>query len=267
MASTVLVCPPTFFQIEYEINPWMHVSNKVNHKKAQEEFENLVQIYKRIGLEVLEIKQKIGLPDMVFTANHGFILDKLFIKSNFRYPQRRKESDFAEDYFQKRGFIIKSLPRTVFFEGQGDLLFRDSKFFLGYGYRSSIECKKYLENILETTIISFALNNPFFYHLDTCFAPLGNGKVIINPDAFSTEDREAIKDNFQTVIHASKEDNQVFCCNLIVHNNTVVIGKGISNELKRSLERENFEIIEIEMGEFLKSGGSVKCLTLEFYKT
>ena len=32
--SRLLVCPPDYFDIEYEINPWMRRSNTVDHAGA-----------------------------------------------------------------------------------------------------------------------------------------------------------------------------------------------------------------------------------------
>ncbi len=70
----VLLCPPDFYDIEYEINPWMHVENKVDKRKVFEEYKNLKKIYQSLGLEVLGIPPVKGLPDMVYAANIGFPL-------------------------------------------------------------------------------------------------------------------------------------------------------------------------------------------------
>ena len=117
--STVLLCPPTYYQIEYEINPWMDVRKKADKKKTKEEYHNLKKIFKKLDLEVLEIPAQPGLPDMVYAANHGFVFDNLFIKSNFKYPQRRKETEFAQDFFRGKGFRIATLPPDINFEGRG----------------------------------------------------------------------------------------------------------------------------------------------------
>jgi len=50
-----------------------------------------------------------------------------------------------------------------------------------------------------------------------------------------------------------------------VINKNVVIGQGISGKLKRDIERYGFKAVEIPMEEYRKGGGSIKCLTLEFY--
>lgn len=115
----VLLCPPTYYNIEYEINPWMHVENKVDKDKVLKEYEELKNTYKSLGFEVLEIEPVNGLPDMVYAANLGFPLGKNFVVSNFTYGQRRKETGFTKIFFEKLGFKVISLPENIYFEGQG----------------------------------------------------------------------------------------------------------------------------------------------------
>lgn len=266
MITKVLLSPPTFYDIKYEINAWMHRENKVDKEKCREEFDSLVQAYKRIGLKIEIIKPQKGVPDMVYTANCGFVIDNIFIKSNFKYPQREKESEFAEKYFKDKGFTLKYLPKDVFFEGQGDLFYRDSKFFFGYGKRSNKRSIPYLEEILGQELHTFEVNDPYYYHLDTCFGPLGEGRIVINPLSFSKPDWDKINKLFSHVIETTKKDNQLLCCNLVCQNGAIVIGKGISKDLRKTFEKMGFEVFEVPMGEYLKGGGSVKCVTLEYCK-
>ncbi len=300
MSSTVLLCPPKYYQIEYEINPWMHVENKVKKEIVQEEFEKLVAIYKKLGLNVLIIDPQPGLPDMVYAANFGFVIDDIFIRSNFRYPQRRKEAYFAEEFFktlkagdttggpQKRrsstigervfyggeegqdprmnNFQIKTLPKDIFFEGQGDMFYRDGKIFCGYGKRTMKEAIPHLEKILGEKFITFEVNDPYYYHLDTCFAPIGRGIAVIKPSSFDREDVVKMKKNFKKVIEVGERDNPFYCCNVVAVGDTLILGKGIGIDIKNTFAKAGFEIIETPMTEFLKGGGAVKCLTLEFFR-
>lgn len=265
MVSTVLLCPPDYYQIEYEINPWMHTENTVNAKRAREQFDALVDVYTRLGLNIEILDAQPGLPDMVYAANFGFVLDKTFIRSNFRYPQRRKEADFAETWFKKKGFTVASLPAGVFYEGRGEMCYSDGRFFCGYGKRMAKEAVPYLEEIIGESMLSLTLIDEYFYHFDMCFAPLGKGRVLINPRSFSREDNQKIKKAFRKVIETTEQDNRVMCCNMFVTGDTIVVGNGVSNDYRRTLEKEGFEVIEVAMDEFRRGGGSVKCLTLEFY--
>lgn len=261
----VLLCSPTFYDIEYEINPWMHVEDKVDKDKVLKEYTALKDTYKSLGVEVLELEPVKGLPDMVYAANIGFVKDNLFVKSNFKFPQRQNESAYGKKYFEKLGFEIAEIPDNIPFEGQGDLLYANGKYFMGYGKRTSIDAKKYLEQFLEGEVFDFKLSDPYFYHLDMSFAPLDNKTVVINKNSFDQEGIDKIYKNFENVIIASDLDNKVFSCNLVVVNKNIVVGKGISAGLKNNFAKYGFKTYEVDMNEYRKGGGSVKCLTLEFF--
>lgn len=128
----VLLCPPSFYDIEYEINPWMHVNNKVNPAKVKKEYEELKNVYENLNVEILEIAQEKNLPDMVYSANYGFPFKNIFIKSNFKFAQRRPEADFSRAYLEKLGFETLELPKNINWEGQGDLLTIGGKYFFGF---------------------------------------------------------------------------------------------------------------------------------------
>ena len=262
--STVLLCPPTFYQIEYEINPWMDVHKKADRQKTKDEYHELKKIYQKLGLRVLEIKPQPGLPDMTYVANFGFVMGNTFIKSNFKYPQRRKEAEYAQKYFKDTGFQIVSLPDDVNFECRGDIFYAEGKYYCGWGKRTDKSAINHLARILDAPVIPLQTINPYYYHLDTCFAPLGEGRVVVNPSSFTDDDLCIINKHFDTVIEASTQDNEILCCNLVVVGNTIVVGKGISNELNATFKKHGFETVEVPMKEFRKGGGSVKCLTLEF---
>lgn len=261
----VLLCPPTFYDIEYEINPWMHTQNKVNRVKVLGEYEELRNTYQSLGVEVLEIKPIKGLPDMVYAANLGFIKSNLFVKSNFRFLQRRRESIYSKIFFQNLNYKIAELPKNIYFEGQGDLLFANGKYFMGYGKRTSLEAKKYLENFLKGEIIEFKLSDPYFYHLDMSFAPLDSETVVINRNSFDENGLNKIFKNFRNVIAANDLDNKIFACNLVMVGKNIVVGKGISDELRNNFAKYGFKTHEVSMSEYRKGGGSIKCLTLEFF--
>lgn len=65
--------PPAFFAVAYAINPWMDVTAPVDVQVAQAQWEHLHQTYLRLGHSVDLIEPISGLPDMVYTANGGFI--------------------------------------------------------------------------------------------------------------------------------------------------------------------------------------------------
>ena len=261
----ILMCPPDYYEIEYSINPWMNPNIKVDKEKALNQHCKLKEEFEKAGAQIIELPAIKGLPDMIFTSNAGYPEEDIFIKANFKAHQRKYEADKAEKYFKESGYQIFDIPENIIFEGQGDLISSKSKYFLGWGPRSDLIARDYIEDIIGKEVISLELIDPYFYHLDTCFGPLNDSVVVINEKAFTEKSLITIYDKFRTVITTNKKDNSVLGCNLVVVEDCALLGKGISEDLKREIAKYKFKIIETDMSEFLKGGGSVKCLALEIF--
>ncbi len=261
----ILLCPPTNFDIEYEINPWMHVERKVDKAKAMAAYDDLKRIYESLGVQVFEIPQEKDLPDMVYVTDTGHAVGDIFIAANFRYPERRRESAVVAKYLEdKFGFTTAHIPDGIFFEGHGDLVVSDEVYFMGYGKRSMIEALPYLQKYISQPVIPIELVDPYYYHLDTCFAILNPEVALINPTSFTKKGLEQIHSHFKRVIEASPIDHQVLACNLVTIDNHLITALGISDTLQTELEKLGFIVHLVDTVEYRKGGGSVRCMTFEF---
>ena len=243
----------------------MHIENQVFQNRAETAYQELKSLYQKLGARIFELEPQTDLPDLIYTANCGEVCGDVFIKANFKFPERRRETIVAEEYFTKN-FDYKpfSLPKDVFFEGQGDLLHTSKNYFLGWGKRTMPAAKNYLQQVLDKPIIDLELVDPYYYHLDTCFAPLSDTAVVINPSSFTAAGLAVIHDYFPEVIEPTAADHAVLACNLVKIDDHIIIAKGISNHLRAQFEQKNFIIHEIDTAEFRKGGGSIKCLSFEF---
>src|ERR1700759_3943189 len=111
---------PTFFAIEYAINPWMDASTTVDAHVAMNQWENLRQTYKEQGHTVELVEPVAGLPDMVYAANGGLLGNGKAVVARFAYPQRAGESAAYAEWMTRHGF--GPAETTHVNEGQGDLL-------------------------------------------------------------------------------------------------------------------------------------------------
>jgi len=259
----LLMCPPLYYGIEYEINPWMSRSRQSDPQAAREQWAGLYQLLTqglKIGVELLEPIQ--GLPDMVFTANGGLVWGNRFIRSNFRYEVRRRETAYFEDWFEARDFEIFHLPEENFFEGEGDLLMGGDLLFAGYHIRSDILSHQRIAEIIGQEILSLELADEWFYHLDTCFCPLGKDQAFFYPPAFDSYALKVLENHVGTLIPVSEEEARRFACNAIVVREDVVMSTGCPR-IREALESQGFSVFETPLSEFIKAGGSVKCLVLK----
>lgn len=215
--------------------------------------------------EIRLIQAIAGLPDMVFTANAGLVnRQKEVIVSTFRHPERQEESQHYRRFFTNAGYQIKHIRENVIFEGAGDALIDSTgELWFGSGPRSDAAANTEISHAFQVSIYPLALIDPRWYHLDTAFCPLSDGYALVYKKAFSATSVVAIQVKLcGKVIWISDEDASNFACNAICLDHEIILYRA-SSELKSILKRYNFNVIEIDVSEFMKSGGSCKCMTLE----
>ena len=84
---------PTFFAVEYAINPWMDTSTPVDTHVALNQWECLRQTYKELGHTVELVEPVEGLPDMVYAANGGLLVNGQGHRGPLRLPAARGRVD------------------------------------------------------------------------------------------------------------------------------------------------------------------------------
>ena len=187
--TRLLVCPPDYFRIDYEINPWMRRSNAVVADNAARQWRGLMDVLeRRLGVALERMKPVPGLPDLVFTANAAVVAGRRAALSRFRHPERQREEAHFEDWFLGHGYDVLTLDKECFFEGAGDLLGFADGWFGGYRQRSDIRAFPRLSEWFQREIIPLELIDSRFYHLDTCFCPLSGGDLLYFPAAFDEDD-------------------------------------------------------------------------------
>ena len=258
----ILMCAPSHYAIRYEINPWMKIQNRITPSRAQAQWKGLYTTLRRLGARVWLIPQKKGCPDMVFTANAGVAHGRTFIPSHFRYKQRQLEEPAFIQYFRKKGYSIDDASQGLYFEGEGDLLPYRDMFFAGFRFRSEVRAHERVSESLGRRLVTLELSKPQFYHLDTCFFPMDETSALYYPQAFDDYGRKVIRRFIQNPMAVSREDAYQFACNAIRIGRTVVMNRA-SRNLKGQLSSLGYGVCETPTSEFMKAGGSVKCLLLK----
>ena len=264
-AIRFLMCAPDHYDVDYVINPWMEGNvHKSSRERAVEQWQSLFQLIKEHAIVDL-VKPELGVPDMVFTANAGLMLDDTVVLSRFYHKERQGEEPFFQAWFEQNGFTVHTLPKDLPFEGAGDaLLDREGRWlWAGYGFRSELDSHPYLAKWLDIEVLSLRLMDERFYHLDTCFCPLLDGYLLYYPPAFDSYSNRLIEMRVpeQKRIAVNEPDAVNFACNA-VNINQIIIMNQASDELKQRLSAVGFQVLETPLTEFLKAGGAAKCLTL-----
>lgn len=260
-APRILMCPPDHYGIEYEINPWMNRSLGAVRELAFRQWQALRDALTALGVAVETLAPRPGLPDLVFTANAGLVFHDTFLSSRFRHEVRAKESPVFDAWFAAHGFRVEHLPDGQFHEGAGDALFCGESLFAGYRTRSDASAHQFVGKMFGVRVLPLELVNPRFYHLDTCFCPLAPGVAIYHPQAFDDYGRKVLASAVPRLIPVNEPEAHRFGCNAVVVGDTVIHNSRCP-QLAADLGANGFRSVEVELDEFLKAGGSAKCLTL-----
>jgi N-dimethylarginine dimethylaminohydrolase len=261
VASHILMCPPEYFGVEYEINPWMNRERKVDHGLATKQWERLVDILKSLGCAIDLVAPQPGLPDLVFTANAAMMFQDQAILSRFRHEQRQGEEAFFQASLERLGFDIIELPAGHFFEGAGDALFCSETLLGGYRIRSTAESLQEVARLINREVIPLELVDDRFYHLDTCFCPVNSETAIWFPDAFDQYGQQVLRSMIPDLITLQEAEAIQFAANAVVVGQHVVTNAGCP-QLGDELRSRGLAPVETPLNEFVKAGGSAKCLTL-----
>ncbi|HZC90948.1 MAG TPA: N-dimethylarginine dimethylaminohydrolase [Mycobacterium sp.] len=253
---------PRFFTVDYAINPWMDTSNPVDTAVAVAQWQNLRDTYLRLGHVVDLVEPVAGLPDMVYAANGGLILNGTALVARFKYPQRQHESVAYADWMRSHGY--EPVQTRHVNEGQGDLLPTGEMILAGTGFRTDRRAHAEIAEIFGRPVVSLELVDPRFYHLDTALSVLDDTTIAYYPPAFSERSRAQLETLFPGAIVVESADAYVFGLNA-VSDGRHVVHPGAAVGFAEQLSHAGFEPIGVELSELLKGGGSVKCCTLEVY--
>ena len=258
-ARRYLMCRPTYFTVEYQINPWMHPTVPTDNARAVAQWTTLRDAYLALGHTVEEIDPIPGLPDMVFAANGATVIDGIAYGAQFRYPQRAAEAPAYAARLAELGFET-STPKWIN-EGEGDFLLTDRYLLAGTGFRTDYAAHAEAQEIFGRPVVSLQLVDPRFYHLDTALAVLGD-TIAFLPEAFSPGSVRVLRRLFPDAIEANLADAEWLGLNAVCDGEHVVLPAQATG-LAEQVRAHGFEPIPVDVSEFLKAGGGPKCCTLE----
>jgi N-dimethylarginine dimethylaminohydrolase len=254
----VLLCRPSYFTVDYVINPHM-LPYSVDQIKAMTQWEELVNCLESLNIKVEIIEQKKDVPDMVYATDQGIVRDGAVLLANFRYKQRQKERIYYREWFRNNGFRLRALSNIFPFEG-GDTLFFGDMLFVGTGFRASISSCEELSEKLQIDVMPLRLVDPFFYHLDMCFMPVNDKTAFYYPSAFSKNSQNLLKRLVPDLHEFNEESVRAYAANSFISGQDIIMSKGTPKTYRDELKGLGMKLHELDVSEFKKGGGGIHCL-------
>jgi N-dimethylarginine dimethylaminohydrolase len=254
-----LMCRPTYFTVNYIINPWMHPAVPTDTDLAIRQWTNLRDTYRSLGHTVEEIDPIPGLPDMVFSANGATVVDGIAYGAQFRHPERAPEAPYYLDWLDAAGFETHEAKHIN--EGEGDFLLTNRFLLSGTGFRTDLPAHAEAQELFARPTITLQLVDPNYYHLDTAIAVLGS-TIAYLPEAFSPSSQKVLAQLFPDAIRAELADAEVLGLNAVSDGTHVVLPVQAQGLVRQVAER-GLVPVPVDVSELRKAGGGPKCCTLE----
>ncbi|WP_246271962.1 dimethylargininase [Amycolatopsis acididurans] len=265
-----LMCPPRHFAVEYAINPWMDPSKPVDAGRAMAQWAELRDTYRRLGHTVEEIAPQPGLPDMVFAANSGTVIDGRVLGARFRAAERAAEAEHFRRWFVEHGYRDVTMPSRIN-EAEGDFAWTGRLLLAGTGFRTDPAAHAEAQEVLGVPVLSLRLVEPRYYHLDTALFVLSEAtesapaQIAYYPEAFSAGSRRVLARLFADAVPADAADAECFGLNGVSDGRNVVLPLEATALASRLADR-GYEPVLVDISELRKAGGGPKCCTLEIRK-
>jgi len=270
----VVLCPPDFFDIVDVKNPFMAGNaGNVDRAAARREWEALREAFRQAGAEIVELAPLQGCEDMVFCANTAFLcVDengvKTCVPARMTFESRRAEVAPMVAWAASRGYrTVEAGEASLRFEGAGDAIWHPGRRLIwgGYGWRTDPHVYPALAEALGVPIIALPLTNSTYYHLDTCFCPIDERTVLLHPPAIAAEGLDLVRRAFDRIVDVDADEAQRFACNATALFGRVVVIDRRAAATAARLRSMGYDVIEVDTGEFMKSGGSVYCMKNAFF--
>lgn len=263
-----LLSPPDYYDTHFMFNPWLDYQEAVDRGAARRQWESLVDVLESLGasIEILEPNPRSSA--QVFTADGALRLrgSHFLILRNDGARGDLEPERFA-DWLNANGYTTEQLPSRYRLDGGNIVRLNDEVVAVGLKPGAPGSGERYLKRLLrlvsDVGLVGFRLVDRQFLHLDMVLGRVGDAGYLLYDDGFeSPEDiRAKLHSSERPVIRVEREDARRLVCNGVTVGDTFVT-HAISQPLRTELAKLGFNVAEVDVGEFLKAGGGVRCLTL-----
>lgn len=257
----VVVCQPQYMTIREVINETQeHFKDEGIHiEKALEQHDKMVKTLRDQEIEVILLPYHKKYPEQVFTRDIGFTLGKTIFVAEMASDVRKGEQDVLKQWLEDEEISYYNLIGH-FIEG-GDVIIDRNTVYVGLSNRTNHGAVHHLQSLLNDVEVVPVPFTERYLHLDCVFNIVSPELALFFPEAFEKQEVEILSKRYN-LIEVKKEEQFTLGTNVLSIGNKKILSLPINKEVNQKLRGHGFEVIEVDISEIIKSGGSFRCCTL-----
>lgn len=259
--NRVILCQPQYMTIRDVINETQkHFKNVGIHiEKAIEQHGEFIKVLQDNGVDVILLPYHKKYPEQVFTRDIGFTIGQTVFVAKMASPVRSGEENVLKLWLDDEEISYFNLAEDHI-EG-GDVIIDRDTVFVGLSSRTHQKAIDHLQSLLTQFEVRAIPFKEKFLHLDCIFNVVSPEIAIIYPKALTKEDIDLFSSRY-TLIEVSEEEQFTLGTNVLNIGNNKVLSLPVNVKVNKQLRHYGFEVIEVDISEIIKSGGSFRCCTL-----
>ncbi|MBZ5752679.1 dimethylarginine dimethylaminohydrolase family protein [Metabacillus rhizolycopersici] len=257
----VILCQPQYMTIREVINETQeHFKNEGIHiERALEQHGEFVKTLKNNGIEVILLPYHKKYPEQVFTRDIGFTLGQTIFVANMATDVRAGEENVLKQWLEDEDISYYNLEGEII-EG-GDVVIDQETIYVGLSNRTNQKAAEQLQLLLnQFNVIPISFKDKYL-HLDCVFNVVSPEVALIYPNALTKKDIELFSSRYE-LIEVSEEEQFQLGTNVLNIGNKKVLSLPVNEKVNKQLRNRGFQVIEVDITEIIKSGGSFRCCTL-----
>jgi N-dimethylarginine dimethylaminohydrolase len=257
----VILCQPQYMTIREVINETQeHFKNEGIHiDRALEQHGQLVKTLKDNGIDVILLPYHKKYPEQVFTRDIGFTLGQTIFVGKMATDVRAGEENVLKQWLEDEEISYYNLAEERI-EG-GDVVIDRETIYVGLSNRTDHKAADQLQRLLnQFNVIPISFKAKYL-HLDCIFNVVSPDVALIYPNALTKKDIELFASRYE-LIEVSEEEQFQLGTNVLSIGNKRILSLPINEKVNKQLRNRGFQVIEVDITEIIKSGGSFRCCTL-----
>jgi N-dimethylarginine dimethylaminohydrolase len=261
----VIVCEPRYMKIDEVINETQRhfAKENINMEVAMEQHQQFVRVLTENGIDVYKLPPRETFPEQVFTRDIGFTIGDTVFVSKMGSNIREGEEKVLRNWLLEHQISL-SLIEGDRIEG-GDVIIHGNRVYIGVSGRTTEETIQQLQSQLPDMEVIAVPFNPIFLHLDCVFNILSEKDALVYPEAFEEQDLRLLASHFN-LIKVNKEEQFTMGTNVLSIGSKKIISLPCNKNVNEALREQGYQVIEVDISEIIKSGGSFRCCSMPLYR-